>query len=256
MELVLAHEDSLSAVLSEFARTLITDFPIQKILDHLVDRIVDILPITSAGVTLISEGMSPHYIAASNEDARRFEQLQTELDEGPCLVAYKNGNAVSAPDLRTDLRFPVFAPVASQAGLGAVFTFPLMHGDLRFGALDLYRAEPGALDAEDMERAQTLADVAAAYLLNAQARDDLLATSEQFHHEAMHDTLTGLPNRLLLHERLEHAASRAKAHTDLYGDTLPRPRSLQGHQRHVRSRRRRPVACRGVTASRWTDPGE
>ena len=77
----MTHEDSLSAVLSEFARTLITDFPIQKILDHLVDRIVDILPITSAGVTLISEGMSPHYIAASNEDARRFEQLQTELDE-------------------------------------------------------------------------------------------------------------------------------------------------------------------------------
>jgi diguanylate cyclase (GGDEF)-like protein len=210
LELVLTREDSLSAVLSEFARTLITDFPIQKILDHLVDRIVDILPITSAGVTLISEGMSPHYIAASNEDARRFEQLQTELDEGPCLIAYKNGNAVSAPDLRTDLRFPVFAPLALQAGLGAVFTFPLMHGDLRFGALDLYRAEPGDLDPDDMERAQTLADVAAAYLLNAQARDDLQATSEQFHHEAMHDTLTGLPNRLLLHERLAHAASRAK----------------------------------------------
>ncbi|MEY2416377.1 MAG: hypothetical protein QOH53_1711, partial [Ilumatobacteraceae bacterium] len=185
---VLTHEDSLSAVLSEFARTLITDFPIQKILDHLVVRIVDILPITSAGVTLISEGMSPHYIAASNEDARRFEQLQTELDEGPCLVAHKNGNAVSAPDLRTDLRFPMFAPLATQAGLGAVFAFPLMHGDLRFGALDLYRAEPGALDTEDMEKAQTLADVAAAYLLNAQARDNLQATSELFHHEAMHDT--------------------------------------------------------------------
>jgi len=32
------HEDSLSAVLSEFARTMITDFNIQGIVDHLVER--------------------------------------------------------------------------------------------------------------------------------------------------------------------------------------------------------------------------
>jgi hypothetical protein len=54
-----ANEDKLSAVLSEFARTVITDFPIEGILDHLVEKIVEILPITSAGVTLISAGMSP-----------------------------------------------------------------------------------------------------------------------------------------------------------------------------------------------------
>ena len=45
-------EHQLSNVLSEFARTLVTDFPIQAILDHLVVRIVDILPITGAGVTI------------------------------------------------------------------------------------------------------------------------------------------------------------------------------------------------------------
>lgn len=38
-------------MLSEFARTTVTDFPIQQILDHLVRRIVDVLPITAAGVT-------------------------------------------------------------------------------------------------------------------------------------------------------------------------------------------------------------
>ena len=55
----------------------------------------------------------------------------------------------------------------------AVFTFPLRDGSARLGALDLYRDTPGMLDPDAMDAAQTLADVAAAYLLNAQARVDL-----------------------------------------------------------------------------------
>ena len=43
-----ANDDTLAAVLSEFARTMLTDFPIQGILDRLVERIVDVLPVTSA----------------------------------------------------------------------------------------------------------------------------------------------------------------------------------------------------------------
>ena len=208
-------EDKLSSVLSEFARTLITDFPIQGILDHLVERIVDVLPVTSAGVTLISPGMAPRYIAASDDSALRFEQLQTEVGQGPCLSAYESGQAVAIPDLGADHRYPHFAPAALAGGLAAVFTFPLRHGDGRLGALDLYRDTPGELDPHDMGAAQTLADVAAAYLLNARAREEARAISDRFHHSALHDPLTGLPNRLLLQERLEHAADRRRrSHTN------------------------------------------
>jgi diguanylate cyclase (GGDEF)-like protein len=204
------HEEQLSAVLSEFARTLITDFPIQGILDHLVGRIVDVLPVTAAGVTLISAGQAPHYIAASDASALRFENLQTEIGQGPCVSAYESGEAVAISDLVNDGRFPLFAPAAVAAGLAAVFTFPLRHGDGRVGALDLYRDTPGRLDSHDMGAAQTLADVAAAYLLNAQAREEARAMSDRFRHSALHDPLTGLPNRLLLEQRLEHAAQRAQ----------------------------------------------
>jgi diguanylate cyclase (GGDEF)-like protein len=206
---VVAHEDKLSSVLSEFARTLGTDFPIQRILDHLVERIVEVLPISAAGVTLISAGRTPRYIAASNTSALRYEKLQTEVRQGPCLTAYETGEAVTVPDLAADDQFERFAPPALEAGLAAVFTFPLRHGDGRLGALDLYRDTPGELEPHDMDAAQTLADVAAAYLLNAQARDDARATATRFHHIALHDPLTGLPNRLLLEQRLEHAARRA-----------------------------------------------
>jgi hypothetical protein len=71
--------------------------------------------VTGAGVTLISPGRAPHYVAASNSDALAFELLQTELGQGPCVVAYETGTAVSLPDLRLDGRFPEFTSAAAAA---------------------------------------------------------------------------------------------------------------------------------------------
>jgi diguanylate cyclase (GGDEF)-like protein len=205
----MANED-LSEVLSEFARTMLTDFPIQGILDHLVKRIVDIMPVTGAGVTLIGAELAPRYVTASDNAALRFEQLQSELGEGPCLAVYESGTAIEVPDLSSEVRFPSFSPRALDAGLAAVFTFPLHHGDVRLGALDLYRDVPGPLSAGSLTAAQTLADVAAAYLINAQGRADLQASSERSRNAALHDALTGLPNRVLLLELLEQAFRRRR----------------------------------------------
>jgi diguanylate cyclase (GGDEF)-like protein len=198
-------KDELSEVLSEFARTMVTDFPIQGILDHLVKRIVDVMPVSAAGVTLITEGLEPRYVAASDESALRYEKLQAEVGQGPCLEACTTDIAITVPDLRCDDRFPTFAPRALGSGLAAVFTFPLRHEGVRLGALDLYRNKAGPLSPESMTGAQTLADVAAAYLINAQARSDLQDASDQSREAALHDPLTGLPNRMLFLQLLEHA---------------------------------------------------
>jgi signal transduction histidine kinase len=166
-------EQKLSEILKEFAHTLLTDTPTQAILDNLADGIVEALPVTSAGVTLIVPRKAPEYLAASDAAALRYEQLQTELAEGPGLDAFRSGEAVFVADLQRETRFPKFRARALAAGLRAVFTFPLHNGDERFGALDLYRETPGALSSEAVAAAQTLADVTSVYLSDARKRYEL-----------------------------------------------------------------------------------
>lgn len=164
-------ERRLTSVLVEFASTLLGDFTIQKILDHLVDRVVEVVPVDGAGVLLMDSDVEHHFVAASDDVILEVEGLQMELQEGPCLDAYRTGHAVSVRDLARDTTFARFSPAAAAAGLGAVYSFPLRLDNRQLGALELYAKEPVDLSPADLVAAQILADVAAAYLFNAQARE-------------------------------------------------------------------------------------
>jgi diguanylate cyclase (GGDEF)-like protein len=228
-------EQRLAVVLREFARTLTTEFPIQGIVDHLVERIVEFLPVTGAGVTLISHDLSPKYVSASNAAALGFEQLQSKYGDGPCILAYQSGESVAVPDLLLDERFPVFGPAARAEGLAAVFTFPLRHDNGCIGALDLYRDTVGPLSVHEMITAETMADVVAASLINAQARERADMASAAYLYDSLHDPLTDLPNRTSLMDRLHEAnqrAKRARLTTGVYFVDLDRFKLVNDHHGH------------------------
>jgi diguanylate cyclase (GGDEF)-like protein len=202
--------EALARVLAEFAERLVQGFEIQQILDHLVQRIVEILPVTGAGVMLMGPSGDLHFAAASNEEILQVETLQNLLAEGPCLEAFRGGEPVAVPDLEADDRFPLFSQGARATGLAAVFAFPMSIDGKRFGAMDLYRDTPGDLDEPAMEAAKVLTNVAAAYLHYAHDRAAIADSLDQVRHQSLHDPLTGLPNRTLLSECLEGAVARAR----------------------------------------------
>jgi diguanylate cyclase (GGDEF)-like protein len=203
-------EPRLADVVSEFARTMPSDSSVQAIIDHLVERIIEILPISSAGVTLLPRSSEHRYVAASDASALGYELLQRKLDEGPGVLAAASGEAVQAPDLSSDKRFPTFGPTALGTGLGAMFTFPLRHADHRLGALDLYQDCAGPLTAKAMGAAQTVADVVTAQLINARARENPRVRFDDIKQSALRDELTGLPNRTLMLDRLALALLRGQ----------------------------------------------
>ncbi len=53
---------------------------------------------------------------ATDPSAGRLDELQTELDDGPCLRAVWEQQTVRIPDMATESRWPHFAAAAIQAG--------------------------------------------------------------------------------------------------------------------------------------------
>ena len=112
-------------------------------------------------------------VYASDPLASELEELTLTLGQGPGVDAYADGPAIVA-DLTTSAclaRWPVFAPAAAHAGAAAMFAFPLRVGAIRVGVMDLYRAQPGSLDGEQLTDALLLADTACALLLDTAQQD-------------------------------------------------------------------------------------
>ena len=132
---------------------------------------VKITGVDGAGVMLMSGDIPRGSLCSTNEVSHLIEELQYTLGEGPCVDAYQQDRVVTEPDLAEPVtrRWPAFTPSALEAGVRAVFGFPLRLGTVRLGALNLYRDWPGPLTGDQHADALVVADVAARWVLEAQA---------------------------------------------------------------------------------------
>ncbi len=131
----------------------------------------EIVDVNGAGVMLMSGDLPRGSLCTTGEVSELIEELQYTLGEGPCVDAYQQDKVVAEPDLADPVRrrWPAFTPPALQAGVRAVFGFPLRAGTVRLGALNLYRDTPGPLTGDQHADALVVADVAARWVLEAQA---------------------------------------------------------------------------------------
>jgi len=91
--------------------------------------------VTGAGVMLMSGDVPRGSLCTTDDVSQMIEDLQYTLGEGPCLDAYQQNRVVAEPDLADPVtrRWFAFTPPALNAGVRAVFGFPLRVGTVRLG---------------------------------------------------------------------------------------------------------------------------
>ncbi len=126
------------------------------------------LAVMGVAVNLMSSAGSDGVMAASDDRSRDVDELQFATGEGPCHDAYALRRPVLTPDLRSvgHGRWPAYTSAAREAGLAAVFAFPLHIGAVVLGVLDVYAELPGSLSEKQAATALTCAQAATEILLD------------------------------------------------------------------------------------------
>lgn len=156
------------------------------------------LPMTGVGLALMTLEGHAGMVAATDGPARKMEQLQFALGEGPCLDAARSGRPVLEPDLSAvhASTWPAFLAAMAGSEVRAIFAFPLNVGAIRIGVLDLYRDTVGVLDAPELAMALAYADAATLLLLQLQnqSKDGYLhpLLQESWEHRAVVHQATGM----------------------------------------------------------------
>jgi hypothetical protein len=146
----------------------------------------DVVGVAGAGVMLMSGDLPSGSLCTTNDVSDLIEELQFTLGEGPCVDAYHQSQVVLEPDLAHagTPRWLAFTPPAVEAGVRAVFAFPLQVGTVRIGALDLYRDRPGGISDDQHADAMAMADVIANWVLDVQAHATAGSVADELERDA------------------------------------------------------------------------
>ena len=177
-QLICERERSLANSFVFLADTLVDDFDVVKLLDHLANVCVGLLDVQAAGLLLADAQGNLVIMATSSEQVRSIAALQLETRTGPSIEAADAGVVVAYADLSSDHpRWPVFEPAARAAGFGSVVVVPLRLRDQTIGSLSLLRTSSQRLSQSDERLAQAMADVATVGILahRTAQRSDIVA---------------------------------------------------------------------------------
>jgi GAF domain-containing protein len=100
-----------------------------------------VTPGASCGITLSRNGPALT-VAASDARGAQIDELQYEVDEGPCLDALRMGAVVDVPRLADEDRWPGYRPRALTAGVRSSHSMPLRIGSQTIGAVNFYADRP------------------------------------------------------------------------------------------------------------------
>jgi GAF domain-containing protein len=168
-------ELTLAQALAEAAREINTRRPLEDVLSNLVNMAQRSLPgVDHVGISVVHTDGHIDTIAATDDLVLKFDQIQYELNDGPCLAAIRDEQIVVINHAEREQRWPLFTEQAVGLGLRSQMGLRLYADDKTFGGMNLYATSTEQIDVEVIQIASLFASHAALALGKAQIEDNLL----------------------------------------------------------------------------------
>ncbi|MDQ3159973.1 MAG: EAL domain-containing protein, partial [Pseudomonadota bacterium] len=197
-------EQDRSVILQQVAQNR----PLAEVLSGISSMLELQIPGSRSSVLLLKDGRmwtgaAPHLPQAYSD---ALNGLPIGPATGSCGTACFSGQTVITEDIATDPLWEGYRQLALPYGLRACWSMPIppsSSGDAVLGSFAVYRDYPSRPSARELEYMRMAAQLAAVAIEHRLLNDRLS-------HQAQHDALTGLPNRLLFQDRLDQALAQAE----------------------------------------------
>ncbi|WP_372698200.1 GAF domain-containing protein [Arthrobacter sp. JSM 101049] len=165
--------DGLAWRMGEFAQQLHQERTEADVLARLAQTAVDMIPgAQEASISsMVRQAMEPQ--CASGPLARRADELQVRLGQGPCFYVVADDPVVHVPDVATEARWPEFIARARDVGVGSMLSIRLFVASDVLGTLNLYSTDTDAFDEDAVDVGVLVAAHAAVVLVETRESDQL-----------------------------------------------------------------------------------
>ncbi|OBK47400.1 GAF and ANTAR domain-containing protein [Mycobacterium kubicae] len=160
--------EELVGVFARVSGMLLTEATVATALSTVTSLAADALAGTAgSGISLLDADGRRITSAATDPLVEQLDDLQYELDEGPCLTAWRERTVLHS-DGRDEQRWPAWTPRAHQFGMRSFLSAPLINRDSALGAIKVYSTAVDAFDERDADLLRRFAEQAAIFVGNVQ----------------------------------------------------------------------------------------
>ena len=178
--------------LKRLSLNLTTSLDLSTVLDAVIFNATQLVPTTRTAHIFLYRNNKLEFGAAVDPSGSQSRPFSRPRKDGLTYTVARQGDPIIVNDMQTH---PLFKD-APSAWHGSIIGIPLKKNDEVVGVMSLSKDKVGGFTPSEIRLLNLLADQAAIAIYNA----NLLQTLS---HKAYSDTITGLPNRRSLDERLE-----------------------------------------------------